>query len=132
MRNELAATNLYYSSQSNHFEKEFGGEDEMDIEVDMKILDAQQQYNTQISASVPVPNTSIQQIGSFFIFYLFKQLILELTNGLKPGVSLDHLLADLTQRLTDKQEMRETMEYELDRIQGQIVENTDSIHKVFL
>ena len=63
MRNELAATNLYYPSHSNRFEKEFGGEVEMDIEVDMEILDIQQ-LNTQISPSVPkLDNSAIPQIG---------------------------------------------------------------------
>jgi len=64
MRNELAATNLYYPEYSNRLEKEGEGEAEMDIEVDLEILDVQQQ-NVKISPTIPKPDNST--IPGFFL-----------------------------------------------------------------
>uniref|UniRef100_A0A915MCY9 GCF C-terminal domain-containing protein n=1 Tax=Meloidogyne javanica TaxID=6303 RepID=A0A915MCY9_MELJA len=114
MRNELAATNLYYPEYSTSFEKEVGGEAEMDIEVDLEILDVQQQ-NVKISPTIPKPDNST---------------IPELANGTKSKVSLEQLLNGLQQRLDERKENSNTMEFELKRTQGQIAENTDSIHKL--
>uniref|UniRef100_A0A914LPY2 GCF C-terminal domain-containing protein n=1 Tax=Meloidogyne incognita TaxID=6306 RepID=A0A914LPY2_MELIC len=114
MRNELAATNLYYPEYSNRLEKEGEGEAEMDIEVDLEILDVQQQ-NVKISPTIPKPDNST---------------IPELANGTKSKVSLEQLLNGLQQRLDERKENSNTMESELKRTQGQIAENTDSIHKL--
>uniref|UniRef100_A0A915PFQ6 GCF C-terminal domain-containing protein n=1 Tax=Meloidogyne floridensis TaxID=298350 RepID=A0A915PFQ6_9BILA len=114
MRNELAATNLYYPEYSNRLEKEGGGEAEMDIEVDLEILDVQQQ-NVKISPTIPKADNST---------------IPELANGTKSKVSLEQLLNGLQQRLDERKENSNTMESELKRTQGQIAENTDSIHKL--
>uniref|UniRef100_A0A1I8BRG8 Uncharacterized protein n=1 Tax=Meloidogyne hapla TaxID=6305 RepID=A0A1I8BRG8_MELHA len=112
MRNELAATNLYYPEYYNRLEKEGGGEAEMDIEVDLEILDVHQQ-NTNIS---PIPKIDSSTIP-------------ELPNCTKSTVSLEQFLNGLQQRLSERKEISNTMQYELDRMKGQIAENTDSIHK---
>ncbi|CAK5067661.1 unnamed protein product [Meloidogyne enterolobii] len=114
MRNELAATNLYYPEYSNRLEKEGEGEAEMDIEVDLEILDVQQQ-NVKISPTISKPDNST---------------IPELANGTKSKVSLEQLLNVLQQRLDERKENTNTMEFDLKRTQGQIAENTDSIHKL--
>uniref|UniRef100_A0A1I8BV24 GCFC domain-containing protein n=1 Tax=Meloidogyne hapla TaxID=6305 RepID=A0A1I8BV24_MELHA len=113
MRNELAATNLYYPEYYNRLEKEGAGEAEMDIEVDLEILDVHQQ-NINIS---PIPKIESSTIP-------------ELSNGTKSNVSLEQFLNGLQQRLGERKELSNTMQYELDRIKGQITENTDSIRKL--
>uniref|UniRef100_A0A915N8W1 GCF C-terminal domain-containing protein n=1 Tax=Meloidogyne javanica TaxID=6303 RepID=A0A915N8W1_MELJA len=119
MRNELAATNLYYPEYSNRLEKEGEGEAEMDIEVDLEILDVQQQ-NVKISPTIPKPDNST----------IPAKFLSELANGTKSKISLEQLLNGLQQRLDERKENSNTMESELKRTQGQIAENTDSIHKL--
>jgi len=63
---------------------------------------------------------------------LLAKFLSELANGTKSKVSLEQLLNGLQQRLDERKENSNTMESELKRTQGQIAENTDSIHKVFL
>ncbi|KAF7639747.1 GCFC domain-containing protein [Meloidogyne graminicola] len=95
MRNELAATSLYFNENYTKLEKEGGGgEAEMDIEVDIEILNVQQQniYQQQQQYSPSIP-----KFGN-------SSTIPDVT---KPNTSFEQLLDNLNQRINGKKKYLE-------------------------